>query len=489
MGIVQRQSILNTAVVYTGILIGFINLLYIQPLFLKPEEIGLTRVLYSFSGILSVLMPLGAANILVRYFPQYRKDDEGHNGFLGFVLLYALVGFLFFSIILYLTRDFVTAQYVKQSRLFADNYWLVFPLGFYLTFIQILNIYSFSLFKSVAPSVFSEIVVRALNIAIIILYHYGYLSFSQFITSFTLLYAVNLLLLVIYAWIISKPKLLFNAAFFGKENRTMMYRYGLVMTIAAIASLGLKSIDMIILAKYVNLKDAGIYSIALFIGLFIETPLNSLDRIASARMASAISHNNKKEIEDIYHKSSNYLFLIGGLLFIGVNTCITPLFSFLPETYRGNELIVFIVSLGALFNMASGSNTSIIFNSEHHQKGTYILGGVFVLLVILLFILVPAMGTLGAAIAIASGTLTYNLSKFLFINKHYKMQPFTMASAKLLVLITAIILVGIYLPHLSNALLDILYRGSIVSVAYLGIAYLWKLIPDELLASVPGFKK
>ena len=69
------------------------------------------------------------------------------------------------------------------------------------------------------------------------------------------------------------------------------------------------------------------------------------------------------------------------------------------------------------------------------------------------------------------------------------MQPFTIASAKLLVLITAIILVGIYLPHLSNALLDILYRGSIVSLAYLGIAYVWKLIPDELLASVPGFKK
>lgn len=481
MGIVQRQSILNTVVVYTGILIGFINLLYVQPVFLLEEEIGLTRVLYSFSGILSVLMPLGAANILVRYFPQYRKDDEGHNGFLGFVLLYALVGFIFFSVILYLTRDFVTAQYIKQSRLFAENFWLVFPLGFYLTFIQILNIYCFSLFKSVAPSVFSEIVVRALNIVVILLYHYGYLTFGQFVQSFTLLYAANLLLLIVYAFIISKPKLRFNPGFFGKENRSLMYRYGLVMTIAAIASLGLKSIDSIILAKYVPLKDVGIYSIALFIGLFIETPLNSLDRIASARMASAISHNNQKEIEDIYHKSSNFLFLIGGLLFIGVNACVTPLFSFLKESYRGNELIVFIVSLGSLFNMASGSNTSIIFNSKHHQKGTYILGGVFVFLIILLFLLVPKYGTLGAAIAIAAGTFTYNFSKFAFIKRHYKMQPFTIASFKLLLLITALALLGFYLPHIDNAIIDIVYRGSIVTFLYLGIAYFWKLIPDDLL--------
>lgn len=481
MGIVQRQGILNTIVVYAGILIGFINLLYVQPMFLKEEEIGLTRVLYSFSGILSVLMPLGAANILVRYFPQYKKDEEGHNGFLGFVLLYALVGFIFFSVILYLTRDIITSVYIKQSPLFAENFWFVFPLGLYLTFIQILNIYCFSLFKSVAPSIFSEIVVRALNILIVILYHYSYLTFDQFIQSFTYLYAVNLLLLVIYIYTISKPKLVFKPSFFGKENRVVMYRYGMVMTIAAIASLGLKSIDSIILAIYVLLKDVGIYSIALFIGLFIETPLNSLDRIASARMAAAISHNNQKEIKDIYHKSSNNLFLIGGLLFIGVNTCITPLFSFLKESYRGNELIVLVVSLGALFNMASGSNTSIIFNSEHHKKGIYILGGVFAFLVGLLFLLVPQYGTLGAAIAVSAGTFAYNFGKFAFIKKHYKMQPFSIDSLKLAILIGVVAAMGIYLPHLENAFVDILYRGSIVSISYLSIAYFWKIIPEELL--------
>lgn len=489
MGIVQRQSIINTAVVYTGIIIGFINLLYIQPMFLMPEEIGLTRVLYSFSGILSVLMPLGAANILVRYFPQHRNDEQGHNGFIGFVLLYALVGFLFFSVGLYLAQDFIIAQYIKQSRLFANNFWLVFPLGFYLTFIQILNIYAFSLFRSVAPSVFSEIVVRVLNIVIILLYHFGFISFEVFIQSFTWLYAINLLLLIIYLFYISKPKLRFSTGYFTKQTRTLMYKYGLVMTIAAIASLGMKSIDMIILAKYVNLKEAGIYSIALFIGLFIETPLNSLDRIASTRMAAAIANNNQKEIKDIYHKSSNNLFLIGGLLFIGVNTCITPLLSYLPAIYQGNELIIFIVSAGALFNMASGSNTSIIFNSEHNQRGTFILGAVFALLVLLLFILVPLYGTLGAAIAIALGTFSYNLGKFIFIYKYYKMQPFGLNSLKLLLLIFAVLTIGYYLPHLPNAVADILYRGSIVTLAYIGVAYVLKLIPDELLSTLNKVKR
>lgn len=268
-----------------------------------------------------------------------------------------------------------------------------------------------------------------------------------------------------------------------------MLRYGLVMTIAAVASLGIKSIDMVIFAKYVSLKMAGIYSVALFIGLFIETPLNSLERIASTKMAAALSANNTKEVYDIYHKSSANLFLLGGLLFLGVNACITPLFSFLPIEYQGNEIVVLIVSLGALFNMASGSNTSIIYNSEHGTKGTVLLAGVFILLVILLIVLVPAYGTIGAATAVAFGTFSYNLGKLLFIKTYYNMQPFTLNTVKLAGLILLLLGVAVYLPHLNNAFLDILYRGSIVTLAYISVAYVLKLIPDELLSTLNKVKR
>lgn len=207
MGVIKKQSIINTFVVYVGIVIGFVNLLYIQPFYLKPEEIGLTRVLFSFSGILSVLMPLGAANIITRFFPQYRNDETGHNGFIGLALLYGFFSFLVLSLILYIFKDFITAQYIKQSRLFANYFWLVFPLAFFLSFIQLLNIYAFSLFKSVIPSILSEIIVRALNIVIILLYHFGILNFEQFVIAFVLLYGFNLVCIAIYTATTSKLKL------------------------------------------------------------------------------------------------------------------------------------------------------------------------------------------------------------------------------------------------------------------------------------------
>lgn len=489
MGVIKRQSILNTIVIYTGIIIGFVNLLYIQPNYLRSDEIGLTRVLLSFSSIISVLMPLGASSIIIRFFPQYRDDEKGHNGFIGLTLLYGFVSFLFLSTILYLSKDFITAQYIKQSRMFANYFWLVFPFSFFLTFIQLLNVYAFSLFKSVVPAIFSEVVVRALNIVIIMLYYYGLLNLEQFVISFVLLYAVNLLLIAAYVIYISKPKLRFKFNYFEKTHRTAMFKYGIVMAVAAVASLGLKSIDMVIFAKYAKLNMAGIYSIALFIGLFIETPLNSLERIANTKMAAALANNNNKEVYDIYHKSSANLFLIGGLLFLGVNACVTPLFTFLPEEYRGNEMVVLIISLGSLFNMASGSNTSIIYSSEHSLKGTVLLAAVFMFLVCMLFLLIPPYGTIGAAAAVALGSFAYNMGKMIFIKIYYNMLPFNTDSLKLSAVIALLFVGAIYLPHLDNAMLDLLYRGSIVSVAYLGMTYTLKLIPEDLLSSVKFLKK
>jgi hypothetical protein len=53
MGIVKRQGIKNTIIIYFGILIGFISLLIIQPVYLSKAEMGLTRLLLAFASLYS----------------------------------------------------------------------------------------------------------------------------------------------------------------------------------------------------------------------------------------------------------------------------------------------------------------------------------------------------------------------------------------------------------------------------------------------------
>ncbi|MFM7217522.1 MAG: polysaccharide biosynthesis protein, partial [Bacteroidota bacterium] len=94
MGVIKRQGIKNTISGYLGILMGFVNLIIIQPHFLTKEELGLTRILYSFSVLVAMFVPLGIGNATVKYFPLFRDAQRKHHGYFGFMLLFPLIGFL-----------------------------------------------------------------------------------------------------------------------------------------------------------------------------------------------------------------------------------------------------------------------------------------------------------------------------------------------------------------------------------------------------------
>lgn len=63
MGIVIRQSIKTTIVTYIGFAIGYVNTLFLFPLVLSKEQIGLTRLLISVSFLFATFASLGAGNI------------------------------------------------------------------------------------------------------------------------------------------------------------------------------------------------------------------------------------------------------------------------------------------------------------------------------------------------------------------------------------------------------------------------------------------
>lgn len=69
MGIVIRQSIKGTFVNYVGAFIGFLTTMFVVTKFLKPEEIGLTKVIYEVSFLFASLAQLGTSASAMRFSP------------------------------------------------------------------------------------------------------------------------------------------------------------------------------------------------------------------------------------------------------------------------------------------------------------------------------------------------------------------------------------------------------------------------------------
>ncbi|CAN5568542.1 hypothetical protein BH11BAC1_BH11BAC1_06650 [soil metagenome] len=478
MGVIRRQGITNTITTYIGIVIGFISLIVISPHFLTKEELGLTRILYSFSLLAAMFVPIGIGNATTKYFPLFKNEKTRHHGFFGFMLLFPIIGFILGTGLIWLLRDFIMNQYRRESPLFLEFFNYVFPLIFFLSFIAILGVYCSSHFKSTIPAFLNDVVVRLLTIALITVYYLKWLTLHQFIGWYVGIYAIQLCGLIIYIFIFDKPGFKIDWNYFREKKFFELIRYGLLLWFAGVASIGLKYFDSIMIAKFMPLGFVGIYTIAAFIPTVIEAPLTAIDKIAASKIAFAWAENRRDEIYSIYHKSSLYMLLLGGFLFLNININISSLLTFLPPDYSQGRWVVLIISIGTLFNMATGLNASILFNSDKYRYGAVFLISLAVIVFALQMVLIPRMGLQGAALATSISALIYNSMLTITVWKFFRLQPFDKKNLRIAALIVSCFFLNYLIPDLENSYFDIILHSFVISLIYFLTFYRLKILPE-----------
>lgn len=478
MGIIQRQGIKNTISSYAGILLGFVSLIIIQPKFLKPEEIGLARVMFAFSTLIASFIPIGATNMTIKYFPHFRNEKNGHHGFFGFMLIFPLVGFVVSSIGLLVFKEFIIAQYRRESPLIIDYFNYIFPFSLFLAFGTIITTYLISLFKSTVPSYLNDVYVRIAYIVLIFAYYFKVLTLPQFIGGYVGIYALQLLLLIAYLLKEDSPSLNIDWSFFKQQGLREMISFGLLLSLSSIAALGLKTLDSVLIGKFLPLSFVGVYAIASFIPTIIETPLNALDRIVTAKVAHAVVENDMEDVKDVFYKSVKYLSLIGALLFVGINCNIVYLLQLVGKDYQQGVEVVWIISLGALINMMGGANTSILFYSSKYWQGALLL----LLLVIITFIsnmlLIPRFGINGAAMSTALSSLLYTGIKLFLINRKFGFMPYTINTVKTVLIMLFCLSLNFVLPVFDSAVLNIVFKSMLLGGTFLLLTYILKIVPE-----------
>ena len=480
MGVIKRQGIKNTIITYIGILIGAINIIFIQPKLLTPEELGLTRLLYDFAYIIGLAVPLGLPNIIVKFFPFFKDRNLKHNGFAGIILIVFLVGFIISAASLLFFKPAITSHYIDKASLFVHYFNFIIPFTFIVSAITITTAYCQALFKSTIPSFLNDICLRLGTIVITIMYFNKWITLDYYVYIFIGLYAIELLVIVGYIVFVDTISFKPNKVVLKEHSVKKMMKFGLLLCLASFASIALRKVDVLFLGTS-SLELVAVYTTAIFIASFIEVPLGALERISHTKIADNFSKENYTEIEKIYKDSVKYLLIIGGLLFIGINTCTQYVYQIghLPDVYLQCIDVVYIVSIAALINISTGINSAIMFYSKHYVLGTILLVGTLLVTILLNIILIPKYGIYGAAIASASGSLIYNFSKFSFIYYKFKFQPYTIKSLIILLLIFACTFIGYILPDFSAiSAINLLIKGSIVSLVYIGFIYQFRLSPE-----------
>lgn len=468
MGVIKKQGITNTLISYTGIAIGFISLLIIQPKILSTEEIGLTRILFSFSSVVATLMPLGMVNVTIRFFPVFKNYEKKHYGFFACIMLFTFIGFLMVSMLLYSFKNYFIDLYSKESELFSSNFYYVFLLSFFLCFSTVVSSYCTANLKTTIPSFINDIYVRLATLTVFALYYFDIVDLSQMILLYVLVFAIQLLLLVLYTYSFEKIYLKIDYSFFKEKKIKTIIEYGLLFSVGVMSSLGLRYIDSVILGMFLPLSLVGVYAVCAFIPTMIEVPLTALEKISNPKIAMFWEENKIFEIEKTYQLSVRFSSIFASFIFLMIYVNIESLLSFLPNEYAQAKMAVIIISLGALTNSFTGINNSIIFFSKKYKTGLILLVSLLLLTIILDLLLIPKYGINGAALATASAAIIYNGAKYFYVKVKFKMDPFNAKHLLMIIcLVTCIFIFELIKNYFVNGFLSMVALTIIFSFIFL----------------------
>jgi O-antigen/teichoic acid export membrane protein len=173
-----------------------------------------------------------------------------------------------------------------------------------------------------------------------------------------------------------------------------------------------------------------------------------------------------------------WLLLIGLLLLIGIWGNVDNVFQIIPIKYLPGKYVILLIGIASLFDIALGISPHIIVNSKYYRYLSYFLIFFAILLIITNYIFIPIYGIVGAALATLISKLIYNLIKFIFLYRKFKLLPFNYKIFLLYIIGFFAYWVSTILPQQPNYIVDILLRSSIITIIYVLPVYYFNISED-----------
>ena len=464
MGVVAKQSIWNTVIIYIGIVIGYLNVTIFFPRVIGADGYGLTRVLLSIVFIAQNFALLGTPSMIMRYFPRF-KEVNG-RGLLSFAFLVFVIGLVIVITLLISFKEPIIEMKREQSPLLDDFYFLVLPiLLFNASFLFLSNVCRVNL-NTVLPIFVNDFFYKTLTTILLGLTWWFDWSLDFFLILWALAYMLNAMILLV--WLISKKLLQF-----GKDERIdkafkkESLDFSLFSMLAGTSTSVVSNVDVLMVGLLLvsnSLEMAGIYAIMVYLGSAVLMPTRGLGTIASPLASEYTEKNEMDKLADLYERTSRNQLIAVGFLFTGIFVNLPSLLEIMEIDYAIGMPVFALIGMARLVQSSTGINGVILVYSKFYRYSTYFIAGLAVVSIVSNYLLIPKYQLTGAAFASFVSLLGFEFLKWLFVWIKLKLQPFNRKHALIIVIGLVILAIGYYLPRLSNIWLDMFYRSVSISI-------------------------
>lgn len=461
MGIVTNQSFKNTITTYLGFGIGALNTLFLYTYFISDQYYGLVAFILSTANIMMPLMAFGVHNTIIKFYSTF-KTKNSLNSFLTLMLFLPLLLIIPIGLIGCFTYEAIGELISQKNPIVKDYVWYIYVTAIAMAYFEVFFAWSKTQLQTVFGNFMKEVFHRVGVMLLLFAVYFQWINVDEFILGVIGVYILRMIIMKLYAYSVKFPVL----KFYKIENIGAILKYSSLIIIAGSIATVILDIDSFMLGLYIPIEKVAYYGVAIYIATVIVVPSRSMQQILQPLTAQYLNDNNKVALKDLYVRSSQTLFVIGGFIFLIIVLNINQLYELIPEEFSGGLIVVFLVGVAKLYDCLMGCNNVVLFNSDYYR--VVLLFGVLltILTVFLNMLFIPMFGINGSAFATFLAISIYNTIKIYFVKKKFNMMPFTIDTGKVCVLIIVSIVLFYFWEFPFHPIINIALKTMLVTLLY-----------------------
>jgi O-antigen/teichoic acid export membrane protein len=427
----------------------------------------------STASIMMPLMAFGAHNTMVKFYSTF-KTKNSLNSFLTLMLFLPLLLIIPTGLIGAIVYDNIANLLSQKNPIIGDYVWYIYLAAIVMAYFEVFFAWSKTQMQTVFGNFLKEVFHRVGIMILLFCVYFEWISVDTFIAGVIGVYAFRMVIMMFYAFSVRLPVFKFSRI----DKLSAILKYTFLIIIAGSIATVILDIDSFMLGMYIPIEKVAYYGVAIYIATVIAVPSRAMQQILQPLTAQYLNAKNKVALEDLYVRSSQTLFIIGGLIFLLIVLNINSLYDTIPPQFSGGLIVVFLVSMAKLYDCLMACNNVVLFNSDYYR--VVLLFGVIltILTVVLNMIFIPMFGINGSAFATFLAVAVYNTIKIYFVKRKFNMMPFTIDTGKVGLLLLLMVVLFYFWEFPFYPLVNIALKSALITLIYVLIIFKMKVSED-----------
>jgi len=399
MGIVFRQSAKNSLVTVTGAVLGAL-VVWLSVKYIPKREYGFIGTFTNYAVTLSQLLLFGINYTLVVYIHRFATDDRKRK--LLITWCFALPGALAIvaAIIYLLLRQWILRHFQLEDQPMMERYFIWLPVYTILfIYMMLYESYLGSQLKVAVAAFMREVVLRVANIALILLFAFGYVSFSALVIGTVIIYIIPVSILLLLTFKTKGFGWSFSISGLSKIEYKELFQftwYHFLLT-ASVILLGTMDALLLPLYDHKGFSISAVFRVAAFLISLLQIPYKAMTTASFTVLAKAFAENDIKKASDLFLRSSINIFIATSGMALLLCCNLQNVVAISNKEYAEIIPVFMILFIGQIINIATGMNDQVLSITNYYKFNFYLSLFLLIVLFGLIRVLVPQYSLYGAA--------------------------------------------------------------------------------------------